>query len=160
MRNLFVRGGHLSAAFFMASTLVAADAMTAPVQAVTAGLRPGPDTVVLAERRRPAASRRRLPYRTSRTAGRSRFRVAAVLPDSLDVWARLRHCESRGRYDINTGNGYFGAYQFAARTWRNLGFPGLPHQAPPEMQDEAARQLQARRGWGQWPACARRLGLR
>jgi hypothetical protein len=160
MRNLIVRGGRMSAAFFMATTVVAVDAMTAPVDAGTSGFRSGSDTIVLADRRRPSADRRRVRYRTSRSAGRSRFRVAAALPDSPDVWARLRHCESRGRYDINTGNGYFGAYQFAARTWRNLGFPGLPHEASPEMQDEAARRLQARSGWGQWPACARRLGLR
>ena len=62
-----------------------------------------------------------------------------------DVWAKLRHCESGGRYDVNTGNGFFGAYQFTAATWRGLGFPGLPHQAAPEVQDEAARRLQARR---------------
>ena len=29
------------------------------------------------------------------------------------------------------------------RTWRTLGYPGLPHEAPPEVQDEAARKLQA-----------------
>jgi muramidase (phage lysozyme) len=76
------------------------------------------------------------------------------------VWARLRHCESGGRYDINTGNGYFGAYQFLVSTWNRLGYPGYPHEASPAMQDEAAQKLQARSGWGQWPACSRRLGLR
>jgi hypothetical protein len=77
-----------------------------------------------------------------------------------DVWMKLRECESGDRYDANTGNGYFGAYQFHPQTWRSLGFPGLPHQAPPEVQDEAARRLQARSGWGQWPACSRRIGAR
>lgn len=86
--------------------------------------------------------------------------VRASAAPTGDVWARLRQCESRGHYDINTGNGFYGAYQFHPRTWRGLGYPGLPHQAPPEMQDEAARKLQARSGWGQWPACSRRLGLR
>ena len=117
MRNLIVRGGQMSAAFFMATTLVAVDAMTAPVDAGTSGLRSGPDTVVLADRRRPSAHRRRLRYRTSRWASRTRFRAAAALPPSPDVWARLRQCESGGRYDINTGNGYFGAYQFLRTTW-------------------------------------------
>jgi hypothetical protein len=74
-------------------------------------------------------------------------------------FARLRQCESGGNYRINTGNGYYGAYQFAAGTWRGLGYSGLPHQADPATQDAAARQLQSRSGWGQWPACARRLGL-
>lgn len=80
--------------------------------------------------------------------------------DAGDVWYRLRMCESRNNYSINTGNGYYGAYQFALQTWRALGFTGFPHEAPPAVQDEAARKLQARAGWGQWPACARKLGLR
>ena len=79
---------------------------------------------------------------------------------SDDALAKLRKCEAGGRYDLNTGNGFYGAYQFAAKTWTKLGFPGLPHQAQPETQDEAARKLQARAGWGQWPACSRKLGLR
>ena len=31
---------------------------------------------------------------------------------SADDWYQLRMCESTNRYDINTGNGYYGAYQF------------------------------------------------
>jgi hypothetical protein len=75
------------------------------------------------------------------------------------VWAELRQCESGGNYATNTGNGYYGAYQFSAATWHGLGFTGLPSDAPPAVQDEAAVELQARSGWGQWPACSRRLGL-
>jgi hypothetical protein len=75
------------------------------------------------------------------------------------VWAELRQCESGGNYGTDTGNGYYGAYQFSASTWHGLGFSGLPSQAPPATQDTAAVELQARSGWGQWPACARRLGL-
>jgi len=96
------------------------------------------------------------PYRFR--ASRSGFRALALT--SGDVWTRLRSCESGGRYTANTGNGFYGAYQFHPRTWRNLGYPGLPHQAPPEVQDEAARKLQARSGWGQWPVCSRRIGAR
>jgi len=75
------------------------------------------------------------------------------------VWAELRRCESGDNYAIDTGNGYYGAYQFSAATWHGLGFDGLPNQAGPAFQDEAAVELQARSGWGQWPACSRRLGL-
>ena len=56
-------------------------------------------------------------------------------------------------------NGYYGAYQFSLATWRGVGFSGLPSNAPPAVQDQAAQKLQARSGWGQWPACSRRLGL-
>lgn len=74
-------------------------------------------------------------------------------------WAALRKCESGGRYELNTGNGFYGAYQFSASTWQRLGFSGYPHDASPATQDTAAKRLQAKSGWGQWPACARKLGL-
>ena len=86
--------------------------------------------------------------------------AAAARPATTSIWQRLRNCEAGGRYDRNSGNGYYGAYQMSAGTWRSLGYKGLPHQAPPEVQDEAARKLQARSGWGQWPACSRRIGAR
>jgi hypothetical protein len=76
-----------------------------------------------------------------------------------DPFVALRNCESGGDYGEDTGNGYYGAYQFALSSWRDLGLGGLPSQAPPAVQDRAAQELQARRGWGQWPSCARRLGL-
>jgi len=75
------------------------------------------------------------------------------------VWAELRGCESGGDYSADTGNGYYGAYQFALATWEGLGFSGLPSNASPAEQDQAAQELQARSGWGQWPACAAELGL-
>ena len=78
---------------------------------------------------------------------------------SGDVWAALRQCESSGDYADNTGNGYYGAYQFSEATWQSLGLTGLPSEASPAVQDQAAHELQARSGWNQWPVCARRLGL-
>ena len=85
-------------------------------------------------------------------------RADGAIPAS--VWAALRKCESGGNYAINSGNGYYGAYQFAAGTWRKLGYAGLPHEASPATQDEAARKLQNQQGWAPWPACTRKLGLR
>lgn len=73
--------------------------------------------------------------------------------------ARLRQCESGDDYQANTGNGYYGAYQFALSTWQSLGYSGLPSAAPPAEQDQAAMALQAASGWGQWPVCAAMLGL-
>jgi hypothetical protein len=78
---------------------------------------------------------------------------------STDVWLELRQCESGDDYQANTGNGYYGAYQFSQQTWTALGYPGRPDLEPPAMQDQAAHQLQAQSGWGQWPACAAALGL-
>lgn len=75
------------------------------------------------------------------------------------AWLALRRCESSDNYGENTGNGYYGAYQFSQSTWTGLGFSGRPDQESPAMQDDAAMQLQAQSGWGQWPACASALGL-
>ncbi len=78
-------------------------------------------------------------------------------PHSL---AALRRCESGGNYRIATGNGYYGAYQFALATWRTLGYGGLPHMAPANVQDEAAAKLWSVAGWRPWPGCKAKLGLR
>jgi hypothetical protein len=75
------------------------------------------------------------------------------------VWLQLRECESGDNYQADTGNGYYGAYQFSQQTWSNLGFPGRPDLEPPSMQDQAAMKLQSESGWGQWPACSAALGL-
>jgi hypothetical protein len=93
-------------------------------------------------------------------------RQAAVAPAIVSggpvaggVWAALRQCESGGNYTENTGNGYYGAYQFSLGTWASLGYSGLPSSAPPAVQDAAAQALQARSGWGQWPVCSVRIGM-
>lgn len=86
--------------------------------------------------------------------------AAPVSTVSGDVWAQLAACESGGNASINTGSGYYGAYQFAPSTWRSVGGAGLPHQASLEEQTARAQALQARSGWGQWPACSAKLGLR
>jgi resuscitation-promoting factor RpfA len=68
-------------------------------------------------------------------------------------------CESGGNYAINTGNGYYGAYQFAVGTWNSLGFAGYPNQAAPATQDAAVAKLWRLEGWAPWPGCAASLGL-
>lgn len=80
---------------------------------------------------------------------------------SGDVWAALAQCESGGSPTIVSPNGlYHGLYQFSVSTWQSVGGSGLPSQASPAEQTERAKALQARSGWGQWPACSSRLGLR
>jgi len=76
-----------------------------------------------------------------------------------DEFYQLRVCESGNSYATNTGNGYYGAYQFSLQTWQGMGNIGLPSDASPDVQDEQAAILQAARGWQPWPACSRKLGL-
>ena len=117
---------------------------------------------------RPAvpAGRRRLIRRALlgvAVAGTAIATTAACTPPQgalADQLAALRTCESSGNYAINTGNGFYGAYQFDLATWRGLGFSGYPNQAVPVVQDTAAMMLHGQRGWAPWPACAARLGLR
>ena len=76
------------------------------------------------------------------------------------VWLQLRECESGDNYAENTGNGYYGAYQFSQQTWSGLGLPSRPDLASPQTQDGAAIKLQAEVGWGAWPACSIAIGVR
>ncbi|WP_052436370.1 resuscitation-promoting factor [Georgenia sp. SUBG003] len=76
------------------------------------------------------------------------------------VWAQLAQCESGGNPSAVSPNGlYHGLYQFSVQTWQAMGGSGLPSQASPAEQTQRAQALQARSGWGQWPACAAKLGL-
>jgi uncharacterized protein YabE (DUF348 family) len=67
-----------------------------------------------------------------------------ALTISLQTWLyKLRMCESHGNYQTNTGNGYYGAYQFSQSTWNRIAVQrmGVPYSradlAPPEVQDQA-----------------------
>ncbi|MBV9871316.1 MAG: transglycosylase family protein [Frankiaceae bacterium] len=73
---------------------------------------------------------------------------------------RLRVCESGNNYHANTGNGYYGAYQFSRSTWRGLGFHKRPDQAKRKTQDRAAKKEHAISGWSAWPSCSQREHLR
>lgn len=76
------------------------------------------------------------------------------------VWDRLAQCESGGNWGINTGNGYSGGLQFAPGTWRANGGSGSAHNASRAEQIRVAERVRASQGWGAWPACSAKLGLR
>ena len=85
-------------------------------------------------------------------------------PGSVSAsWAALAKCESGGNWSINTGNGYYGGLQFSASSWRGAGggkYAPLPHLASPSEQVATAEKLRANGGWGHWPHCSSKLGLR
>ncbi len=76
-----------------------------------------------------------------------------------EALARLRSCESGGRYDRNSGNGYYGAYQYDISTWANWGGFARADLAPPSVQDEKVWETYKRRGWQPWPSCKVKMGL-
>jgi LysM repeat protein len=94
----------------------------------------------------------------SSTARRSTVTRSASVGGS--VWDRLAQCESGGNWSINTGNGYSGGLQFAPGTWQAYGGSGSAHNASRAEQIRVAQRVLAAQGWGAWPACSAKLGLR
>lgn len=91
--------------------------------------------------------------------------VAAAAPTVSNggVWDSIAQCESNGNWTINTGNGYSGGLQFAGATWQAYGggqYAPTAHLATREQQIAVAEKVQAAQGWGAWPACTSKLGLR
>ena len=76
------------------------------------------------------------------------------------TWDSLAQCESGGNWATNTGNGYAGGLQFSQSTWAAHGGTGSAANASREQQIAVAQKVQASQGWGAWPACAAKLGLR
>ncbi len=78
------------------------------------------------------------------------------------VWDRLARCESGGNWSSSVSL-YEGGLQFHPSTWdRNkpAGYPDAAYQASRAQQITVAERVLARQGWGAWPACASKLGLR
>lgn len=99
---------------------------------------------------------------TADRVGNAQPVTAAPAPDipHYDQWVALAQCESGGNWSINTGNGYYGGLQFALGSWRAVGGVGRPDQASAAEQMLRAEILLDEQGWGAWPYCARKLGLR
>ena len=79
------------------------------------------------------------------------------------VWDSIAQCESTGNWSINPGNGYSGGLQFSASTWQAYGggqYAPTANLATREQQIAVAEKVLAAQGWGAWPACTAKLGLR
>jgi LysM repeat protein len=117
--------------------------------------RPMPADAVVAPVVAPAA-----PQQTAPAVRTSAPRVAAAPVASGSVWDQLAACEAGGNWAINTGNGYYGGLQFTVSSWQAVGGTGLPSDASRDEQIQRGEMLLARQGWGAWPACTAKLGLR
>lgn len=80
-------------------------------------------------------------------------------PVNDDVWIQIAQCESKQNWSIDTGNGYYGGLQFSLGAWASVGGAGKPSEASREEQISKGKLLQAKRGWGVWGMCAKKLGL-
>ena len=99
---------------------------------------------------------------SSRSSSKTRKSSSDNAPrvSSGGVWDRLAKCESGGNWSINTGNGYYGGLQFTKSTWRAYGGTGSPHNASRARQIAVAKKVQRGQGWGAWPGCTSKLGIR
>jgi hypothetical protein len=96
--------------------------------------------------------------RELRSARRARARATARATAGSNASPALQAiaaCESGGNPQTDTGNGFYGKYQFTLSTWQAVGGSGNPAQASEGEQDRRAAALLAQAGPGQWPVCGR-----
>ncbi|WP_329115094.1 transglycosylase family protein [Streptomyces sp. NBC_01465] len=78
-------------------------------------------------------------------------------------WSCLAECESSGRWDVNTGNAYYGGLQFWQPTWEEHG--GLAYAPRADLATRAeqiavAQRVLADQGWEAWPVCSKKYRLK
>ena len=93
-----------------------------------------------------AEVRERIRDRRERRAARRRSIASPVLE-------AIAACESGGDPTTDTGNGFYGKYQFTLETWAAVGGSGNPAEAPEAEQDRRAAMLYAQAGSSPWPVC-------
>lgn len=90
-------------------------------------------------------------------------KAAAPSVANGSVWDSLAQCEAGGNWNANTGNGFSGGLQFHPQTWQAYGggaYAPTAAGATREQQISVAEKVQAAQGWGAWPACTAKLGIR
>lgn len=121
-----------------------------------------------AERLAAEEAERRAEEQRQREAEAAARANAAPAVATGSVWDRLAQCESNGQWDYGPhsgwGNGLFeGGLQFHPGTWdayKPAGYPEAAYQASRAQQIAVAEKVLASQGWGAWPSCSRKLGLR
>jgi len=89
--------------------------------------------------------------REARRAERRRAMDTSASP-TLEAIAA---CESGGNPGTDTGNGFYGKFQFTLQTWASVGGTGNPAAASEAEQNRRAALLYAREGASPWPVCGR-----
>jgi hypothetical protein len=87
-------------------------------------------------------------------AARHRARAAENTSASPTLEA-IAACESGGNPGTDTGNGFYGKYQFDLQTWQSVGGTGNPAAASEAEQNRRAAMLYASAGASPWPVCGR-----
>jgi hypothetical protein len=86
--------------------------------------------------------------------------VAYAAPS--ETWDALAQCESGQRWQLDSGNGFYGGLQFTYASWVGAGgtvYAWRADYATRSQQIEIAENLLSLQGWQAWPTCRRILGL-
>lgn len=123
--------------------------------------------------RRDLAALKRKVERDRKRRSRRQREVSAVEPAAPEPttpepeigapWAALAECESSGDWSYNGPSGYDGGLQFSPSTWTAYGgaeYAPAAYLATPAEQIAVAERVLEGQGWGAWPACSAKLGLR
>ena len=100
----------------------------------------------------PARLRARV-HRLRHRLRHARAAAAAAAPTASPALQAIAVCESGGDPTANTGNGFYGKYQFTQATWESVGGSGNPAAASEAEQDRRATILYARAGSSPWLVC-------
>ncbi|MEU3557038.1 transglycosylase family protein [Streptomyces fragilis] len=90
-------------------------------------------------------------------------RAPRPCPPDRWPWECVADCESGGRWHVNTGNGFYGGLQFKHSTWVAFGggaYAARADLATKRQQILVAEKVLASQGWGAWPVCSARYGLK
>ncbi|NGO09393.1 peptidoglycan DD-metalloendopeptidase family protein [Streptomyces sp. HC44] len=101
---------------------------------------------------------------TAGGAGMAMPLIATGVADAADVdtWNKVAACESSSKWDINTGNGYYGGLQFSQSTWEAFGGTAYASRADLATKDQQiaiAEKVLKGQGPNAWPVCSVRAGL-
>ena len=95
--------------------------------------------------------------------GAATLAVAATPAQAAEtIRDKVAYCESTNRWDINTGNGFYGGLQFTQSTWNEFGgqeFADRADHATKAEQITIAQRVLAIQGPGAWPVCSKYAGL-
>lgn len=96
-------------------------------------------------------------YHPAAASSSTSYQASSASPSG--VWGCIARLESGSNPAENTGNGYYGMFQFSLPSWRAAGGQGNPAAASAAQQLAVAKRLQAMSGWGAWPVTSRACGV-
>ena len=77
---------------------------------------------------------------------------------SATDWDAVAQCESGGKWNTQTGNGFGGGLQFTDSTWHAFGGKGQPENASKAQQIAVAEKVKGAQGMKAWPTCSKKTG--